>query len=106
MVKDYVSILTGTRPDENDIYYKVREIVIDVLGVDAEEVQPGAYLADDLGADEFDTEDICNAIGMYYGIQVPLARFGAARTVSQAVKVVKKCIDADEGYSKLKEWGS
>ena len=43
-------------------FEKVRDIIVETLGCDAEEVKPEASLADDLGADSLDLVDLTMSI--------------------------------------------
>jgi acyl carrier protein len=57
--------------DEKLIYEKVKESVIEALGVDEEEVKPNALLFDDLGAESLDLLDIVFRLEKEFGIKIP-----------------------------------
>ena len=57
--------------DEKAIYEKVKESVIEALGVDDEEVTPDAMLFDDLGAESLDLLDIVFRLEKEFGIKIP-----------------------------------
>jgi acyl carrier protein len=48
---------------------KVKEIIVEQLGVDEGEVTPNASFVDDLGADSLDTVELVNGLGG--GLQPP-----------------------------------
>lgn len=57
--------------DEKIIYEKVKESVVEALGVDEEEVTPDAVLFDDLGAESLDLLDIVFRLEKEFGIKIP-----------------------------------
>jgi acyl carrier protein len=57
--------------DEKEIYEKVKESIVEALGVDEEEVTPGAVLFDDLGAESLDLLDIVFRLEKGFGIKIP-----------------------------------
>jgi acyl carrier protein len=57
--------------DEKTIYEKVKESVVEALGVDEEEVTPDAVLFDDLGAESLDLLDIVFRLEKEFGIKIP-----------------------------------
>ena len=46
-------------PSKEEVFEKVRESLVDALGVDDDEVTPEATLVGDLGAESIDFLDIC-----------------------------------------------
>lgn len=50
---------------------KIREIVVDQLGVDADQVTPAANFVDDLGADSLDTVELIMAFEEEFGVEIP-----------------------------------
>ncbi len=50
---------------------KVKEIIVNQLGVDASEVTPEASFIDDLGADSLDTVELVMAFEEEFGIEIP-----------------------------------
>lgn len=57
--------------EEKEIYEKVKESVVEALGVDEEEVTPTAVLFDDLGAESLDLLDIVFRLEKEFGIKIP-----------------------------------
>ena len=55
----------------DEIYDKVKGVLVDALGVDEEEVQPDAKLRDDLGAESIDFLDIVFRLEKAFGIKIP-----------------------------------
>ena len=57
--------------DEKVIYEKVKESVVEALGVDDDEVTPEAVLFDDLGAESLDLLDIVFRLEKEFSIKIP-----------------------------------
>lgn len=55
----------------DDILAKVTKVLVDALGVDEEEVTPGAVIRDDLGAESIDFLDIMFRLEKEFGIKIP-----------------------------------
>lgn len=62
------AVLPMTR---DEIYDKVKEVLVDALGVDEEDVKPEAKLRDDLGAESIDFLDIVFRLEKAFGIKIP-----------------------------------
>ena len=50
---------------------KVKEIIVDQLGVDDKQVTNGASFVDDLGADSLDTVELVMALEEEFDIEIP-----------------------------------
>ena len=50
---------------------RVREIIVEQLGVNAEQVTPEASFIDDLGADSLDTVELIMAFEEEFGAEIP-----------------------------------
>ena len=50
---------------------KVREIIVDQLGVDAKQVTADAVFIDDLGADSLDTVELVMALEEEFDVEIP-----------------------------------
>jgi len=55
----------------DEIYDKVRGVLVDALGVDEEEITPTAVIKDDLGAESIDFLDIMFRLEKAFGIKIP-----------------------------------
>lgn len=65
---------------------KIREIVVEQLGVDAEQVVPEANFVEDLGADSLDTVELIMAFEEEFGVEIP-------DTDAEKIKTVQDVID-------------
>ena len=72
----------------SDVAERVKKIVIDHLGVDAEKVSEKASFIDDLGADSLDTVELVMAFEEEFGIEIPDDSAETIQTVGDAVKFI------------------
>ena len=76
--------------DMSDIAERVKKIVVDHLGVDADKVVEGASFIDDLGADSLDTVELVMAFEEEFGVEIPDDAADSILTVGDAVKFIEK----------------
>ena len=74
----------------SDVAERVKKIVIEHLGVDAEKVVDAANFIDDLGADSLDTVELVMAFEEEFGVEIPDDAAETIVTVGDAVKVLEK----------------
>ena len=67
---------------------KVKSIIVDQLGVKAEEVNATASFVDDLGADSLDTVELVMALEEEFGIEIPDEDAEKMTTVGEAIKYI------------------
>ena len=67
---------------------KVKEIIVERLGVNEEDVTPEASFIDDLGADSLDTVELVMAFEDGFGIEIPDEDAERITTVKDAVKYI------------------
>ena len=65
---------------------RVREIIINELGVEPEKVTDEASFVEDLGADSLDTVELVMAFEEEFGIDIPDEDAEQMRTVGDAIK--------------------
>ncbi|MCF0244416.1 MAG: acyl carrier protein [Bacteroidaceae bacterium] len=73
-----------------DIEAKVKEIIVDKLGVDEAEVTPAASFTNDLGADSLDTVELIMAFESEFGVNIPDDQAEKISTVGAAVEYIKE----------------
>lgn len=69
---------------------KVKEIIVEQLGVDEGEVTPTASFVDDLGADSLDTVELVMGFEEAFNLQIADEDAEKIRTVRDAVDYIKK----------------
>jgi len=67
---------------------RVKSIIVEQLGVDAEEVKPEASFVEDLGADSLDTVELIMAFEEEFGIEIPDDEAEKIKTVGDAITYV------------------
>lgn len=68
---------------------KVRGIIVEQLGVDAEEVVQAASFVDDLGADSLDTVELVMALEEEFHLEISDEDAEKIATVGDAVKYIE-----------------
>ena len=73
----------------SDIGDRVKKIVVEHLGVDAEKVTDNASFIDDLGADSLDNVELVMAFEEEFGVEIPDDAAEKILTVKDAIEFVK-----------------
>jgi acyl carrier protein len=68
---------------------KVKEIIVDQLGVDEKQVSPEASFIDDLGADSLDTVELVMALEEEFDIEIPDEEAEKIASVANAIDYIK-----------------
>tara|TARA_B110000977_G_C10782814_1_gene379285 strand:- start:224 stop:529 length:306 start_codon:yes stop_codon:yes gene_type:complete len=74
----------------SDIADRVKNIVVEHLGVDADKVVDGASFIDDLGADSLDTVELVMAFEEEFGVEIPDDAAERILTVKDAVSFLEE----------------
>lgn len=72
-----------------DVEAKVKEIIMNKLGVDDGQVTPEASFTNDLGADSLDTVELVMEFEKAFNLQIPDEDAEKISTVGDAVKYIK-----------------
>ncbi|NLV91240.1 MAG: acyl carrier protein [Firmicutes bacterium] len=73
-----------------DVFEKVREIVVEQLGVESDDVTPQASFIDDLGADSLDIVELIMAFEEEFDFEIPDEDAEKISTVEDAVNYIKE----------------
>ncbi|HOW28565.1 MAG TPA: acyl carrier protein [Elusimicrobiota bacterium] len=73
----------------DDIETKVKGIIVEQLGVNADEVKIEASFVNDLGADSLDTVELVMALEEAFDMEIPDEDAEKIQTVGQAVDYIK-----------------
>ena len=68
---------------------KVKQIIVEQLGVDEAEVTPTASFIDDLGADSLDTVELVMALEEGFGMEIPDEDAEKIATVKDAISYIE-----------------
>ena len=68
---------------------RVKEIIVEQLGVDPAEVIAGASFVNDLGADSLDTVELVMAFEEEFGLEIPDEEAERIQTVGNAIDYIK-----------------
>ena len=80
----------------SDIAERVKKIVVQHLGVEADKVMENASFIDDLGADSLDTVELVMAFEEEFGIEIP-------DEDAEKITRVKEAIEYIESHGKSKK---
>ena len=68
---------------------KIKKIIVDQLGVEADEVKNEASFLDDLGADSLDTVEMVMAFEDEFGVEIPDEEAEKIKTVQDAISYIE-----------------
>ena len=74
----------------SDVAEKIKKIIVDHLGVDANKVTDDASFIDDLGADSLDTVELVMAFEEEFGAEISDSEAEKILTVGDAIRFVEK----------------
>lgn len=69
---------------------RIKEIIADQLGVEAEKITPEAKFVDDLGADSLDVVELIMAFEEEFGIEIPDEDAEKIQTVGDVINYLKE----------------
>jgi acyl carrier protein len=72
------------------IFEKVKSIIVDQLGVEADEVTEDASFVDDLGADSLDIVELIMALEEEFDLEIPDEDAEKISTVGEAVEYIRE----------------
>jgi acyl carrier protein len=72
-----------------DVEARVKEIIVEQLGVDPAEVAVQSSFVNDLGADSLDTVELVMAFEEEFGLEIPDEEAEKIQSVGQAVDYIK-----------------
>ncbi|MHB1308964.1 MAG: acyl carrier protein [Limisphaerales bacterium] len=75
---------------EKNIEQKVKDIVVEQLGVNADQVTPEAKFIEDLGADSLDTVELVMALEEEFGQEIPDEEAEKLQTVGDVIKYIEE----------------
>ncbi|ADR36825.1 MULTISPECIES: acyl carrier protein [Oceanithermus] len=73
-----------------DILDKVKAVVVEKLGVEADKVTPEARFIEDLGADSLDIVELVMGLEDEFGLEISDEEAEKIRTVGDAIKFIQE----------------
>ncbi|MBN2021029.1 MAG: acyl carrier protein [Sedimentisphaerales bacterium] len=89
--------------DKERVFEQVREVLVDALGVDEEEVAGVSTLMGDLGAESIDFLDIVFRLEKQFGIKIPRDELFPAETLMNNPEYVSNGKLTAKGLAELKQ---
>ena len=78
--------------DKNDVEEKVKQIIVEELGVERDKLRNEASFMEDLGADSLDTVELVMAFEKEFDIDIPDEEAEKLRTVGDAMNYLHQKI--------------
>ena len=75
---------------DKPIDQRVKDIIVEQLGVKPEQVTPEAKFIEDLGADSLDTVELVMALEEEFGIEVPDDQAEKLQSVGDVIKYIEE----------------
>jgi acyl carrier protein len=75
---------------DKPIDQRVKDIIVEQLGVKPEQVTPEAKFIEDLGADSLDTVELVMALEEEFGIEVPDEQAEKLQSVGDVIKYIEE----------------
>jgi acyl carrier protein len=74
--------------DRDELFEKVKTVIVDQLGVEEDDVVEDAAFVDDLGADSLDIVELVMALEEEFGVSIPDEQAEKIKTVGDAVDFI------------------
>ena len=75
---------------DKSIEQKVKDIIVEQLGVNADKVTPDAKFIEDLGADSLDTVELVMALEEEFGQEIPDEEAEKLQSVGDVIKYIEE----------------
>ena len=79
--------------EHDEVFAKVKEVIVDQLGVDEDDVVADASFVDDLGADSLDIVELVMALEDQFETSIPDEEAESIKTVGDAVDYILTKMD-------------
>lgn len=80
---------------EQELFERVRKVIVEQLDVREEEVTPDATFTDDLGADSLDLVELVMAFEQEFDVSISEEEAEQVRTVADAVRLLAEKLQAE-----------
>ena len=82
--------ISAPMADQKTIEQRVKEIIVNQLNVNEEQITPTASFLDDLGADSLDTVELIMAFEEEFSVEVPDEDAEKLQTVGDVIKYIEE----------------
>ena len=79
--------------DETSTEDRIKKIVVDQLGVNADQITPEAKFIEDLGADSLDTVELVMALEEEFGNEIPDEEAEKLTTVGDVIQYIEAHVE-------------
>ena len=73
-----------------NVQERVKNIIVEQLGVEADQVKPEAQFVNDSGADSLDTVELIMALEEEFDIEIPDEKAEKIKTVGEAIDYIEQ----------------
>ena len=73
-----------------NVQERVKNIIVEQLGVEADQVKPEAQFVNDLGADSLDTVELIMALEEEFDVEIPDEKAEKIKTVGEAISYIEE----------------
>ena len=85
-----VVVLLTKKGEKMSTFDKVKDVIVDKLGVEEDAIKSEAHFVNDLGADSLDTVELIMEFEEEFGIEIPDDDAEKITTVGSAVEYIEK----------------
>jgi acyl carrier protein len=78
--------------DRDELFEKIKGVIVEQLGVDEDDVAEDASFVDDLGADSLDIVELVMALEEEFGVSIPDEQAEKIKTVGDAVDFIVESV--------------
>lgn len=73
-----------------NVQERVKNIIVELLGVEPEQVKPEAQFVNDLGADSLDTVELIMHLEEEFDVEIPDEKAEKIKTVGEAIEYIEQ----------------
>lgn len=77
------------------VFEKIRDIIVDQLDAEADDVTAEASIVDDLGADSLDVVDLISSVEDEFDVEIPDEKVEGIKTVGDIVAYIESVISEE-----------
>lgn len=74
--------------DHDELFVKIKAVIVDQLGVDEDDVNEDSSFVDDLGADSLDIVELVMALEEEFNVSIPDEQAEKIKTVADAIEFI------------------